>query len=107
MFNDYIFNMEILETALKYGKSISTELRFLIAGLSGSFVANASNKKMTINEKLITYTSGAVIAVYLTPIVGEFISVSDHTSYGIAFLFGNMGLKGVHMVIETIKSKIK
>lgn len=94
--------MNIIE-ALKY---IGIEAPVFIAGSSGGIVFLTKNTKMTKTQQFLTVLSGGLSANYLTPLVGEWLNLSPRVLYGVAFLLGYLGMKGVEILIQIFKSKI-
>lgn len=98
--------MEILEAIQKLAKAFGLEIQLLFAGLMGGFISTSKQKKMKTTDKIVAMISGALIANYVTPIIADWMNIGENTQYGTAFLMGYMGLKGVEMTIDTIRTKL-
>ncbi len=94
--------MTIIE-ALKF---IGIEAPVFMAGSSGAIVFLTKNNKMTKMQQFCTVMSGGLSANYLTPLVGEWLNLDNKVLYGVAFLLGYSGMKGVELVIMELKKRL-
>lgn len=93
--------MKLLET-------IGIDKVLLLAGIAGGFVSLTSKPKgMTRLQQIGTVISGGLTANYLTPLVAEWWSGSDHTVYGLAFVLGYSGMKSIEIIFKVLNAKIK
>lgn len=97
--------MEHLEAIKQFFKGIGINIIYLIAGVLGSYVSVSNSKELTKLEKIATVFSGGIIATYITPLVSNWMSMNADSEYGLAFVLGYMGLKGVEITIKKLKSK--
>lgn len=81
----------IVETLKHFG----IDMILLIAGMAGGIAFISKGGKLSRFQKFTTVVSGGFTANYLTPIVAEWLNLSDKALYGIAFLLGYGGLKSV------------
>lgn len=93
--------MEILSQAFQFlKKSVGFEISLIVAGLAGAFVSVSKDKQMTFIEKTVAIISGGLIANYVTPVAIDWVQMGENTKYGVAFLMGYTGLKGVEYLIQ-------
>lgn len=84
-------------------KEYGLDIGLLISGLFGSILLTSKDSAMNLARTLSSLVGGAASANYITPIVITITKLDDaHFHYGIAFLLGFLGLKG----IEFFSSKI-
>ena len=96
---------------IKYGIDVG----FLLSGFFGALILAARSKGQKISTTIATILAGTACANYLTPVVLNFLpeAFKNDAKYGVAFLMGFVGLKGLEMIISTIvkyvdeKKKIK
>ena len=88
MKNNSLYIIELL-------KALGIDMIVFIAGLAGGIAFISKGGKLTRFQKFTTVLSGGFTANYLTPLVAEWLNLSDKALYGIAFLLGYGGLKSV------------
>lgn len=99
-------------------KKIGIDLGLIISGVFGALLMSSNNslKSSGTNAKsalenvfsvLSSLAAGAASANYLTPVVVDLLSIKDsHYNYGIAFLLGFLGLKGVEALSNRLLSSL-
>ncbi len=93
-------------TTIEFLKLIGIETPVFIAGSSGAIVFLTKNNKMTKIQQFCTVLSGGLSANYLTPLVGDWMNLDNRVLYGVAFLLGYSGMKGVELIILELKSRL-
>ena len=88
-------------------KELGIDLPLIMAGFSGGFATLMKNKGLSWGEKAVVLGSGGMIANYITPLVAEFINVSENSYLGMAFFVGFGGLKFTEKVFEIIHVRIE
>ncbi|MFP9114936.1 hypothetical protein ACLI1A_13450 [Flavobacterium sp. RHBU_3] len=79
-------------------KYFGLEAPFIIAGLAGGITFISKNSSLSKWQKFLSVVSGGFAANYLTPIVAEWMDLTDKVLYGIAFLLGYGGLKSIEWI---------
>lgn len=95
----------MLDTIIKFFQTIGIDLTF-IAGIAGGVTSLTKQSGMSKKEQFIIVLSGGFTANYLTPLVAEWLNLSDKTVYGIGFLLGYAGLKSVEVIIRNVHRKL-
>lgn len=70
----------------------------MLTGLMGSLLMVSKNSSGDVRTTLIGVASGTLSANYLTGLVVDMIGMEGKAQYGIAFLLGYFGLKGVEQL---------
>lgn len=84
-------------------KQYGIDVGLLISGLFGSILLTSKDSAMNLARTVSSLVGGAASANYITPIVINVTKLDEtHYHYGIAFLLGFLGLKG----IEFFSSKL-
>lgn len=84
-------------------KAYGIDVGLLISGLFGAILLTSKGSAMNLARTVSCLIGGAASANYITPIVVGVTKLEEsHFHYGIAFLLGFLGLKGV----EYFSSKI-
>lgn len=79
------------------------DVGLLISGLFGAILLTSKDSAKNYGKTISSLVGGAASANYIAPVVITFTKLSDnHYQYGIAFLLGFLGLKG----IEYFSSKL-
>ena len=90
----------------KYG----IDLSFLLSGFFGALIlAIKSSKGQHISTTIATVLAGTACANYITPLVLYFIpeTIQEKAKFGVAFMMGFIGLKGLEMIINLVCKKLK
>lgn len=100
--------MRLLFIALEIvNKYFGIDVILFIAGLAGGITFLTKSPKLTKLQKFSSVLSGGFTANYLTPLVADWIHLSENALYGLAFLLGYGGLKSVETIFTAATSKIK
>lgn len=87
-------------------KKIGIDVGLLTSGLFGAILLVSRNSADNLRTTVLSIIGGAASANYVTPIVLDILKVNtDKASYGIAFLLGFLGLKGIEAVSEKVLGK--
>ena len=87
-------------------KDFGIDVVVFVAGVGGGITMLTKSTKLTKLQKFTTVVSGGLTANYLTPVVAEWLSLSDKALYGIAFLLGYGGLKSVETIYLAMHEQI-
>lgn len=81
-------------------KSCGLDLGLLISGLFGAILLLSKNEIKNTSQAILGLVGGAASANYLTPLVIKVIKFEDGVNfeYGIAFLLGFLGLRGIEFL---------
>lgn len=80
----------------------------VVSGLFGSLLTIKKGDATKLSSIAISITTGIGSANYITPIVVDSLGVTNHNlTFGIAFILGFLGLRGIEMVIEKIAPQLK
>lgn len=86
---------------------LGIDLSLVIAGFVGSLAMIGEKlkkgKKVSKIEAFVSVLVGMACAVYLTPIVVWLFKVEGKAAYGLGFICGYLGLRGVEMLINKFK----
>ena len=77
-------------------KEYGIDVGLLISGLFGAILLTSKGSAMNLTRTVSSLIGGAASANYITPIVVSVAKLDDNRyHYGIAFLLGFLGLKGI------------
>ena len=77
-------------------KDLGIDVGLLISGLFGAILLTSKGAAMNLTRTISSLVGGAASANYITPIVVNVANLDNtHYHYGIAFLLGFLGLKGI------------
>jgi hypothetical protein len=77
-------------------KQYGIDVGLLISGLFGAILLTSKGSANNLPRTISSLVGGAASANYITPIVVTIAKLDDsHYHYGIAFLLGFLGLKGI------------
>ena len=77
-------------------KRYGLDIGLLISGLFGAILLTSKNSAKNLGKTVSSLIGGAASANYITPIVISVTKLDEtHYHYGIAFLLGFLGLKGI------------
>ncbi len=88
---------------MKFGnwlESIGIDITLMFAGMIGSALMATKRNAKNLKATIIGIISGTLSANYLTQVVIEMFDLEGRSQYGVAFLLGYFGLKGVEKFIE-------
>jgi hypothetical protein len=84
-------------------KEYGIDVGLLVSGLFGAILLTSKGSAMNLARTVSSLIGGAASANYITPIVMNLANLHDsHYQYGIAFLLGFLGLRGVEHVGKKI-----
>lgn len=87
-------------------KNIGIDVGLLISGLFGAILLLSKNAAEDLKTTILSLVGGAASANYMTPIILDTFKINTpNANYGIAFLLGFLGLKGVELATEKIFGK--
>jgi hypothetical protein len=77
-------------------KEYGIDVGLLISGLFGAILLTSKESAMNLTRTVSSLVGGAASANYLTPVVVSLAKLDNsHFHYGVAFLLGFLGLKGI------------
>jgi len=80
-------------------------ISLIIAGVFGSLLSLEDKQGLNAWQKIVVFLSGGAIANYITPLLIDWLDVNDSVIFGMAFILGFSGLKGLKLIILYIKKK--
>lgn len=84
-------------------KEYGIDIGLLVSGLFGAVLLTSKGSAMNITRTLSSLVGGAASANYITPIVMHLASLDNSKyQYGIAFLLGFLGLRGVELISKKL-----
>jgi len=89
-------------------KEYGIDIGLLISGLFGSILLTSKDSAMNLTRTVSSLVGGAASANYITPVVISAANLNDtHYHYGVAFLLGFLGLKGIEYFSHKLVPHIK
>lgn len=85
---------------------IGINIALFVVGLIGAVFMAGNQKGMKTWERIFTVFGGAFTANYMTPMVQDWLGISDKMVYGVAFALGYSGLKTLEIIIKRFHNKI-
>ena len=77
-------------------KEYGIDVGLLISGLFGSILLTSKDSSRNVARTISSIIGGAASANYIAPVLISFTKINDsHYQYGVAFLLGFLGLKGI------------
>ena len=83
-------------------EEIGINIAFVMAGLAGSLVTVSNDATKNLKSSIAGIIAGTFSANYLTQVVVEITGLNGKTEYGLAFILGYIGLKGVEKLSQKI-----
>ena len=95
---------------IEHLKALGIDIVLCVAGLVGSLIAVGKQAAVNVKSTLVAVAAGVGCANYLTPLIISAFKLEDPKwQTGLAFVLGNLGLKGVELIsarlIAIFKSK--
>ena len=87
-------------------REFGLDLATIMAGFGGALASITKEKELTIGQRVITVVVGGLVAGYMTPILGRMINMGEEVRYGLGFVLGYTGLRGVEWIINKWFKKI-
>lgn len=86
-------------------KDYGIDVGLLISGLFGAILLTSKGAAMNLTRTISSLVGGAASANYVTPVVVNITGLDNsHYHYGIAFLLGFLGLKGVEYFSSNLEA---
>ena len=80
-------------------KQFGLDVGLIISGLFGSLLMLGKSPGNNLGASILSIIGGAASANYLTPVVVDAVSITNpQHGYGIAFMLGFLGLKGIEIL---------
>lgn len=83
-------------------EEIGINIAFVLAGLFGSLVTVSNDATRNLKSSIAGIVAGTFSANYLTQVVVELTGLNGKVEYGLAFILGYIGLRGVEKVSQKI-----
>jgi hypothetical protein len=83
-------------------EEIGINIAFVLAGLAGSLVTVSNDATKNLKSSVAGIIAGTFSANYLTQVVVEVTGLNGKTEYGLAFILGYIGLKGVEKISRKV-----
>jgi len=84
-------------------KEFGIDVGLLVSGLFGAILLTSKDTAMNLTRTVTSLIGGAASANYITPIVVNLAKLDNaHYHYGIAFLLGFLGLRGIEYFSKKI-----
>jgi hypothetical protein len=84
-------------------KDFGIDVGLLISGLFGAILLTSKDTAVNLTRTISSLVGGAASANYITPIVVNLAKLDNaHYHYGIAFLLGFLGLRGIEYFSKKI-----
>lgn len=87
---------------MKWIENFGIDIGLMFAGFFGSLLL-VSREKKDLKTSSLGVVAGVLSANYLTPLVLSIVNINENSKFGIAFLLGFLGLKGVEYVVSKLK----
>jgi hypothetical protein len=86
----------------KYGLDIA----LLVSGFAGAILFLKKVGEKSIASGFISLLSGSLCANYLTPFISDLLQINGDSRYGVGFVLGYIGLKGVEKIANKLLKKL-
>lgn len=87
-------------------KEYGLDVGLLVSGLFGAILLTSKGSAMNLGRTFSSLVGGAASANYITPVIISIAKLDNqHFNYGVAFLLGFLGLKGVEYFSNKILSE--
>lgn len=87
-------------------QEIGINVGLIISGLFGALLNVRKGAANRISTTIMSIMGGAGSANYLTPLVISLFNIPTDYSYGIAFLLGFIGLRGIELIAHKLIPEI-
>lgn len=81
-------------------QTIGIDIALILSGMVGSILMASRKNMVSIRDTAISILSGTLSANYLTQVAIDIFDLQGRSQYGVAFLLGYFGLKGVEKFIQ-------
>ena len=92
----------ILLEIIQFLDTIGIKVSLIMSGFAGGLASVDRKQKVSFWAKFISLISGGLSANYLTPLVGDMLSLKESSMFGLAFMVGYGGLKFVEILYQKI-----
>ena len=93
---------------VNYLQEIGINAGLVVSGLFGSLLTIKKGDASKLSSIVVSMTTGIGSANYITPIVVDALGVTNNNlTFGIAFILGFLGLRGIELVIEKFAPQLK
>lgn len=82
--------------------SLGIDITLMLAGMFGSLLMISKRSAYNIKASLLGIFSGTLAANYLSQVAIDMFELEGRSQYGVAFLLGYFGLKGVETLFQKI-----
>jgi hypothetical protein len=83
-------------------EELGINVAFVLAGLFGSLVTVSNDATRNLKSSIAGIVAGTFSANYLTQVVVELTGLNGKVEYGLAFILGYIGLRGVEKISQKI-----
>ncbi len=94
-----------MDKITEWFENLGIHAALIIAGAFGSLLSLEDRAGLTAWQKITVFLSGGAIANYLTPALINWANVNENVTFGLAFILGFSGLKGLKLIILKIKKR--
>lgn len=94
-----------MEKITNFLDNFGIHISLIIAGVFGSLLSLEDKQGLNAWQRVGVFISGGAIANYLTPLLIDWLDVNDSVRFGMAFILGFSGLKGLKFIILKIKGR--
>lgn len=84
---------------------VGLDISLAVSGFVGSIIMVSKTSARNMKTTFIGIVSGTLSANYITPVVIEVIGLGEKSKFGVAFLLGYFGLKGIEIIFSKYISK--
>lgn len=91
----------------KFLIDLGIDISLIIAGMFGALLMISKKAVTNIRSSVFGIVSGTLSANYLTQIAVDLFGLTGKSQYGMAFLLGYFGLKGVETIFDKYVKKEK
>ena len=93
---------------VNYLQEIGINASLIVSGLFGSLLTIKKGDATKVSSIAVSIVTGVGSANYITPIVVDSLGVNNNNlTFGIAFILGFLGLRGIEMVIDKVAPQLK
>lgn len=84
----------------EYLIQIGVDVSVAVSGFAGSVIMLSKTSSKNIKTTFFGILSGTLAANYITPVVVELVGLNDKSKFGVAFMLGYIGLKGIEAIFN-------
>lgn len=94
-----------MDKVTQFFEDFGIHISLILAGIFGSLLSLEDKQGLNAWERIGVFISGGAIANYMTPLLIDWLNVNDSVRFGMAFILGFSGLKGLKWIILKIKGR--